>query len=255
MGTPGVSSATSETDAAPAEPVVFHWHEAEIVAVESITPTVKSVRLCCAIAGRQRAGQHVDVRLTAADGYRASRSYSVASPPDETGTLELLIEGLADGEVSGWFFDNAAPGDRVELRGPIGGSFSWDGPDGGPLLLAAGGSGVVPLLAMLRRRAQVAPDIPAALIYSVRTRAEAIALAELEARNREEAHFTLVLRTTREGEGGRIDADAVAAALAQTGAPGKVFICGSNRFVSPAADLIVSAGVPPSLVRTERFGE
>ncbi|GJE39438.1 FAD-binding oxidoreductase [Methylobacterium persicinum] len=255
MGIPGVSSATSETDAAPAEPVVFRWHEAEVVAVEAITPSVKSVRLRCAIAGRQRAGQHVDVRLTAADGYRASRSYSVASPPDGTGTLELMIEGLADGEVSGWFFADAAIGDRVELRGPIGGSFSWDGPDGGPLLLAAGGSGIVPLLAMLRRRAQVAPEIPAALIYSVRTRAEAIALTELESRDREETNFTLVLRTTREGEGGRIDADAVEAALARTGAPGKVFICGSNRFVSPTADLIVSAGVPPGLVRTERFGE
>ena len=101
----------------------------------------------------------------------------------------------------------------------------------------------------------MAPEIPAALIYSVRTRAEAIALTELESRDREETNFTLVLRTTREGEGGRIDADAVEAALARTGAPGKVFICGSNRFVSPTADLIVSAGVPPGLVRTERFGE
>lgn len=251
----GVSSATPEIEAAPAAPVVFRWHEAEVVAVAAVTPTVKSVRLRCAIAGRQRAGQHVDVRLTAADGYRASRSYSVASPPDETGTLELMIEGLPDGEVSGWFFDCAAVGDRVELRGPIGGSFSWDGPDGGPLLLAAGGSGIVPLLAMLRRRAQVAPAIPTALIYSVRSRAEAIALDELEARDRDEAHFSLFLRTTREGGGGRVDAAAVAAALDRIGAPGKVFLCGSNRFVSPTADLVVAASVPPTLVRTERFGE
>lgn len=239
----------------PAEAIVFHWHEAEVASVEVVTPTVKSVRLRCEIAGRQRAGQHVDVRLTAADGYRASRSYSVASPPDGTGTLELMIEGLPDGEVSGWFFDSAEVGDLVELRGPIGGSFSWDGPDGGPLLLAAGGSGVVPLLAMLRRRAQVAPEIPAALIYSVRTRADAIALEELEARDRDDPNFSLFLLTTREGEGGRIDAGTVAAALNRIGAPQKVFICGSNRFVSPAADLIVAAGVRPGLVRTERFGE
>ncbi|MCJ2015335.1 FAD-binding oxidoreductase [Methylobacterium sp. J-076] len=234
--------------------MVFRWHEAEVASVTVVTPHVKSVRLRCGIAGRQRAGQHVDVRLTAADGYRASRSYSVASVPDGSGTLELLVEGLPDGEVSGWFFDCAGVGDRLELRGPIGGSFSWDGPDGGPLLLAGGGSGVVPLLAMLRRRAEVAPNIPAALIYSVRTRAEAIALSELEARDRDEPNFSLFLRTTREGEGRRIDAAVVDAALARIGTPKKVFLCGSNRFASPAADLIAAAGVPPGIVRTERFG-
>ncbi len=248
-----MSSATSATEAAFA-PIVFHWYEAEVAAIAPVTATVKSVRLRCAIADRQRAGQHVDVRLTAEDGYRASRSYSVASPPDGSGTLELLVEGLPDGEVSGWFFDTAEVGDRLEMRGPIGGSFSWDGPDGGPLLLAGGGSGVVPLLAMLRRRAEVAPEIPAALIYSVRSRAEAIALDELEARHRDEPHFSLFLRTTREGDGRRVDDALVAAALDRTGAPGKVFLCGSNRFVSPTADLIVAAGVPAGIIRTERFG-
>jgi ferredoxin-NADP reductase len=233
---------------------VFHWYEAEVAAVTAVTPFVKSIRLRCAIAGRQRAGQHIDVRLTAPDGYRASRSYSVASVPDDSGTIELIVQGLPDGEVSGWFFDMAAVGDRLEVRGPIGGSFSWDGPDGGPLLLAAGGSGVVPLLAMLRRRAQVAPDIPAALLYSVRTRAEAIALDELEARHRDEPGFTLFLRTTREGESRRVDHTLVAEALASLGPPSKVFLCGSNRFVSPTADLIVAAGVPAGIVRTERFG-
>jgi len=249
-----VSSATSAIEAPAPEPLVFHWHEAEVAAVTAITPTVKSVRLRCAIAGRQRAGQHVDVRLTAADGYRASRSYSVASVPDGSDTIELLVEGLPGGEVSSWFFETAEVGDRLELRGPIGGSFSWDGPDGGPLLLAGGGSGVVPLLAMLRRRAQVVPDLPAALIYSVRSRAEAIALDELEARDRDETNFSLFLRTTREGEGRRVDAALVEAALDRVGAPGKVFLCGSNRFVSPTADLVVAAGVPPAVIRTERFG-
>jgi len=242
------------TEPAAVEPIVFRWHEAEVASVTAVTPHVKSVRLRSAIAGRQRAVQHVDVRLTAPDGYRASRSYSVASVPDDSGTLELLVEGLPDGEVSSWFFDHAEVGDRLELRGPIGGSFSWDGPDGGPLLLAGGGSGVVPLLAMLRRRAQVAPDIPAALIYSVRSRAEAIALDELEARDRDEPNFSLFLRTTREGEGRRIDAPLVGAALASIGRPNKVFLCGSNRFVSPAADLIMAAGVPATIIRTERFG-
>ncbi len=233
---------------------MFRWHEAEVASVEAVTPHVKSVRLRCAIAGRQRAGQHVDVRLTAPDGYRASRSYSVASVPDDSGTLELLVEGLPGGEVSSWFFEHAEVGDRLELRGPIGGSFSWDGPDGGPLLLAAGGSGVVPLLAMLRRRAQAAPNIPAALIYSVRSRAEAIALDELETRDRDEPNFSLFLRTTREGEGRRINSTLVGAALASIGRPNTVFLCGSNRFVSPAADLIMAAGVPATIIRTERFG-
>ncbi len=249
-----MNSATSATEAATPQPVVFHWYEAEVVAVEAVTAFVKSVRLRCPIAGRQRAGQHIDVRLTAPDGYRASRSYSVASVPDDSGSLELLVQGLPEGEVSGWFLETAEVGDLVEVRGPIGGSFSWDGADGGPLLLAGGGSGVVPLLAMLRRRAQVAPDIPAALIYSVRSRAEAIALGELEARDRDEPGFSLFLRTTREGEGRRIDAGLVQAALDRIGAPTKVFLCGANRFVSPAADLLLAAGVPAGIVRTERFG-
>ena len=244
----------SATEAAAPQPIVFHWYEAEVAAVTVVTPFVKSVRLACPIADRQRAGQHIDVRLTAPDGYRASRSYSVASVPDGSGTLELLVQGLPEGEVSGWFFEMAQVGDRVEVRGPIGGSFSWDGPDGGPLLLAGGGSGVVPLLAMLRRRAQVAPGIPAALIYSVRSRAEAIALDELEGRDRDEPGFSLFLRTTREGEGRRIDADLVRMALDRVGPPTKVFLCGANRFVSPAADLLLAAGVAPGIVRTERFG-
>lgn len=236
------------------EPVVFRWHHAEITALAPVTPHVTSVRLRCGLADSFRAGQHVDVRLTAEDGYQAQRSYSIASAPDGSGTLELLIEGLPDGEVSSWFSQAAAVGDRIELRGPIGGSFSWDGSDGGPLLLAGGGSGVVPLLAMLRRRAQGWTTIPAALIYSARTRAEAIALPELEASDREAAGFSLHLATTRAAGGRRIDAALVADALARIGRPGKVFVCGSNRFVTAASDLILAAGIAPGLIRTERFG-
>ncbi|MHB2209903.1 FAD-binding oxidoreductase [Methylobacterium sp. CM6257] len=244
-----MSSATSVT-----EPVVFRWHAAEITAIEAVTPQVKSFRLRCGLADSYRAGQHVDVRLTAEDGYQAQRSYSIASAQDGSGTFELMIEALPDGEVSGWFSHCAEVGDRVELRGPIGGSFSWDGPDGGPLLLAGGGSGVVPLLAMLRRRAQLWREIPAALIYSARTREEAIALPELERRDREDPGFSLHLATTRVPGGKRIDAALVADALARVGRPGKVFVCGSNRFVAAASDLIVAAGVAPGLIRTERFG-
>jgi ferredoxin-NADP reductase len=248
-----VSSATPVTDAV-VESVVFRWHQAEITAIAPVTPHVKSVRLRCGLAETYRAGQHVDVRLTAEDGYQAQRSYSIASAQDGSGTVELMIEALPDGEVSGWFTHVAAIGDRVELRGPIGGSFSWDGPDGGPLLLGGGGSGVVPLLAMLRRRAQGWREIPAALIYSARTRAEMIALAELEALAESDAHFSLHLAATRDPGGKRIDAALVARALAQIGAPGKVFLCGSNRFVAAASDLILAQGVAPGVIRTERFG-
>ena len=244
-----MSSATPVT-----EPVIFRWHRAEITALAPITPHVTSVRLRCPLAESYRAGQHVDVRLTAEDGYQAQRSYSIASAPDGGDTVELMIEALPDGEVSGWFTGVAAVGDRVELRGPIGGSFSWDGPDGGPLLLGGGGSGVVPLLAMLRRRAQGWREIPAALIYSIRTRAEAIALPELERLAVEDPGFSLHLATTRGAGGKRIDAALVADALGRIGPLGRVFLCGSNRFVAAASDLIVAAGVAPGVIRTERFG-
>jgi ferredoxin-NADP reductase len=236
------------------DPVVFRWQPAEITAIAPVTPLVRSIRLRCGLADGFRAGQHVDVRLTAEDGYQAQRSYSIASAPDGSGTIELMIEALPDGEVSGWFSQAAEIGDRIELRGPIGGSFSWDGPDGGPLLLAGGGSGVVPLLAMLRRRMQDWRSIPVALIYSARTREEAIALPELEGLDREGSGFSLHLAITRAAGGKRIDADLMAEALARTGQPGKVFICGSNRFVAAASDLLVAAGIAPGLIRTERFG-
>ena len=236
------------------EPIVFRWQPAEITAITPITPYVKSFRLRCGLADSYRAGQHVDVRLTAEDGYQAQRSYSIASAPDGSGTFELMVEALPDGEVSGWFSEAAEIGDRVELRGPIGGSFSWDGLDGGPLLLAGGGSGVVPLLSMLRRRALAWPEIPAALIYSARTREEAIALPELERLERDGTGFSLHLTTTREVDGRRIDAALVEGALARLGRPEKVFLCGSNRFVAAASDLILAAGVPAGVIRTERFG-
>ncbi len=230
------------------------WREATITAVAPITPRVKSFRLAVDFADSVRAGQHVDVRLTAEDGYQAQRSYSIASAPDGSGTIELMIEALPGGEVSGFFAEVAAVGDAIELRGPIGGAFVWGPEDGGPLLLVGGGSGVVPLLAMLRLRARAAPEIPCRLIYSVRTRAEAIALAELETRARDEPGFGLRLLTTREGAARRIDADAVAGALAGLGDPARVFVCGSNPFVAAASELLLAAGIAPARIRTERFG-
>lgn len=231
----------------------FRWREAVITAIAPVTARVKSFRLRTDIADAYRPGQHVDVRLTAEDGYRAQRSYSIASAPDGSGTIELMIEGLEDGEVSGFFHQIAEIGDAIELRGPIGGSFSWGPTDGGPLLLVGGGSGVVPLLAMLRHRAVAAPDVPALLLYSARARSEAIALAEIETRARTEPSLALAFTATREG-GRRIDAAMLADALATLGHPVRVFICGATPFVGTAATLLVEAGVAPGLIRTERFG-
>ena len=231
----------------------FRWREAVITAIAPATGRVKSFRLRTEIADAYRPGQHVDVRLTAEDGYRAQRSYSIASAPDGSGTIELLIEGLEGGEVSGFFHEIAEVGDAIELRGPIGGSFSWGPADGGPLLLVGGGSGVVPLLAMLRHRAAGAPEIPALLLYSARTRGDAIALDEIEARAGTEPGLSLIFTATR-GGGRRIDAAMVAEALAALGHPTRAFICGATPFVSSTATLLVKAGVAPGLIRTERFG-
>ncbi|WP_246685503.1 FAD-binding oxidoreductase [Methylobacterium sp. WL103] len=231
----------------------FRWRQAVITAIAPVTARVKSFRMRTEIADAYRPGQHVDVRLTAEDGYRAQRSYSIASAPDGSATIELMIEGLEGGEVSGFFHEIAEVGDAIELRGPIGGAFSWGPADGGPLLLVGGGSGVVPLLAMLRHRGAVAPEIPALLLYSARTRGDAIALDEIEARAGTEPGLSLIFTATRSG-GRRIDAATVAEALTTLGHPTRVFICGATPFVGTAATLLVEAGVAPGLIRTERFG-
>ena len=259
--TPGASSGISVTDLFSASdapqsiaPIVFRWETALIVATRAGTPSVKSVRLRCELARSYRPGQHVDVRLTAEDGYQAQRSYSIASAQDGSGTLELMVEGLPDGEVSGWFAQVAQAGDRVELRGPIGGSFSWDASDGGPLLLAGGGSAWCRCWRCCGAGRPSCPEIPAVLIYSVPHPREAIALAELAARDRDEPGFSLSLAITREPGGKRIDAGLVAAALDTLGPPGRSSSAARIASVGAASDLIVAAGVPPGLIRTERFG-
>lgn len=231
----------------------FPWRDAIIAGITQVTPRVKSFRLAVAFDRPFVAGQHIDVRLTAPDGYQARRSYSIASAPSDDGIIELLVEGLADGEVSGFFDGIAEVGDTLEVRGPIGGAFVWRPEDGGPLLLVGGGSGVVPLLAMLRHRAVAAPEVPALLLYSVRTVDEGVAHAELVRRAETEAGFDLMLNLTGDG-GRRIDAALVGAALERLGRPRHTFICGANPFVTTASDLLVEAGLDPRTIRTERFG-
>lgn len=234
---------------------VSSWRAATIRAIAPVTPRVKSFRLD-GLDGAHRAGQHVDVRLTAPDGYQAQRSYSIASAPGDPDGLELMVERLEDGEVSTFFDRIAEIGDAVELRGPIGGSFVWMPEDGGPVLLVGGGSGVVPLLSMLRARARAGSEAPMLLIYSVRNAAEAIAREELQTRARDEPGFDLTLLLTREGPtaGRRIDRVMIETALDHLGTPRHVFVCGGNPFVGAVSDLLLDAAVKPGIIRTERFG-
>ncbi len=236
------------------------WQNATIETVRLVTPDVRSVVLAVDWPGF-RAGQYVDVRLTAPDGYQAQRSYSIASSPTDPAHIELMVERLEGGEVSSFFHEVAAIGDVIELRGPIGGPFTWGPDDGGPLLLVGGGSGVVPLLSMLRLRAEAAPQVPAVLLYSVRTSADAIVREELEKRAATEPGFNFMLHLTREPDPdtgamrGRVQATEIAEALASfDAAVPRCFVVGSNAFVGAMADLLVDAGVPPARIRTERFG-
>ena len=230
------------------------WQQARIVAIALVAERVKAFRFAVSFDRPALAGQHVELRLTAPDGYQAQRSYSIASAPDESGFIELMIENVGDGEVSVFFDTVAAVGDLIELRGPIGGSFVWRPEDGGPLLLAGGGSGVVPLLAMLRHRSLVAPETKALLLYSVATDDTVIVRDELLARTRDEPGFDLLLNLTREDQGRRVDAVIVGEALSRLGFPRHAYLCGSNAFVNTVSDLLVDVGVAPGIIRTERFG-
>jgi ferredoxin-NADP reductase len=195
-------------------------------------------------------GQHYDLRLTAPDGYRAQRSYSIASSPLDTGTIELTIDRLDDGEVSPYFHDVVTEGDEVELRGPFASYFVWRGE--APTLLIGGGSGVVPLMAMLRHRRRVAPELPMRLVYSVRRADEVIYADELG--EDAELAFTREAPAGWDGHTGRIDAELIARATGPDAATGTVFICGSNGFVETAAALALEVGFDASRIRTERFG-
>lgn len=234
-------------------PVVQHapgaWQLGTVTAIKRETPTVKSFRIAVPMWIAQLPGQHYEVRLTAPDGYRAQRSYSVASSPLDEGEVELTIERLADGEVSPYFHDVLTVGDEVELRGPFTSYFVWRGES--PALLLGGGSGVVPLMAMLRHRRRAAPELPMRLLYSVRSPADVIYADELG--NETLLTFTRSAPEDWSGHRGRIDE----ALIAQAGdglADGIAFVCGSNGFVETGAQLLISAGFAPERIRTERFG-
>lgn len=236
------------------------WQEATVERILDQTPTVKSFFVRPANPFTFVAGQHVDVRLTAPDGYQAQRSYSIGSAPDG-GTIELVIERLDVGEVSPFFHEIVQVGDAIEMRGPIGGHFNWLPEDGGPILLVGGGSGVVPLMSMLRDRQRAAARTPFALVYSARTLADVIFRDELMQAAEAGDGFSLILTLTREparvpgARSGRIDRAVIADALDRLGAPPHLaFICGATAFVEVASMFLVDAGVPAGRVRTERYG-
>jgi ferredoxin-NADP reductase len=205
------------------------------------------------------AGQHADVRLTADDGYQAQRSYSIASAPEDA-RVAITVERLDDGEVSPYLAAELRPGDELELRGPIGGHFTWQVADGGPLLLVAGGSGVVPLMAMLRHRAAAGSAVDARLLLSARRWEDVLFREELSAMaggpHAPRIHTTL----TRErpagwtGFAGRVDAGMLEAVGPDPEAAPRVYVCGPTAFVEHVADLLVGLGHPPAAVRAERFG-
>jgi ferredoxin-NADP reductase len=244
----------------PALPARLVWQEARVSKIVRETPTVKSFFLRPQNWGPFMAGQHVDVRLTAPDGYQAQRSYSIGSAPEDK-DVELVIERLATGEVSPFFHEAVVVGDTIEMRGPIGGHFVWRAEDGGPLLLVGGGSGVVPLISILRHRANRAMDVPTTLLYSVRHESDLIFANELLRRAASDSGFHLFITVTREVpadpalRAGRVDAPLVGEALnTLNGMPRHTYVCGSNAFVDTASQLLLDMGVPFATIRTERYG-
>ena len=225
------------------------WQIGTIVQIKRETPRVKSFRIALPMWMAHLPGQHYDVRLTAPDGYRAQRSYSIASSPLDENEIELTIDRLEDGEVSPYFHDVLEDGDEVELRGPFTSYFVWRGER--PVLLVGGGSGVVPLMAMLRHRRLTMPELPMRLIYSVRTAEDVIYADELG--DDAVLTFTRSAPDGWQGHTGRID-QALVAGDASPFLAGLAFLCGSNGFVEAASQLLLEAGLPAQQIRTERFG-
>jgi ferredoxin-NADP reductase len=245
-----------------AVPGRLNWQVATLATAKVETATAKTLVLDVPGWPGHLAGQHVDVKLTAEDGYSAQRSYSIASAPDGA-RLELTVQRIADGVVSPYLTEVMEPGDAMELRGPIGYWFVWDPRSLSPVLLVAGGSGVVPLMAMIRAHAAVQSKVPLRLIYSVRTPADAIYADELTERTVASPLEVTYLYTRANPasaagpvrtRAGRISADILAEAAWPSAAKPAVFICGPSGFVEAASDLLVAAGHDPAHVKTERFG-
>jgi ferredoxin-NADP reductase len=236
------------------------WRLGEVVELIDETPRVRSVVLAVPDWPGHLAGQHVDVRLTADDGYQTERSYSIASPPDTPARLTLTIERLENGEVSAYLAGELRVGDMLELRGPIGGYFVWDVSAGGPLLLVCGGSGVCPLMAMIRHRAASGSAVATRLLYSSRSIEEVIYRDELDRLVRDGNGLEVVHTLTRvqppgwAGYSRRIDREMLAEVALPPDRNPLWFICGPTPLVESVAEALVGLGHPAARIKTERFG-
>ena len=236
------------------------WQLATVSNLRDETPTVRTLTLALPAWTGHRPGQHVDLRLTAEDGYSVERSYSIASEPERAGAVDITVERIEGGEVSPFLHEVVVPGDRLEVRGPIGGYFVWEASRGGPLLLVAGGSGVVPLMAMARHRAAAGSTVPARLLFSARGPEEVIYGAELERLAGAGDGFEVVQTLTRRqppgwsGYARRVDEAMLAEVAAPLGAGIRAYACGPTALVETVANGLVRLGLPPDRIRTERFG-
>ncbi len=236
------------------------WQHGDVVTTHAETARTKSVTIAVPNWPGHRAGQHVDVRLTAEDGYQVERSYSIASPPEDDGRVTLTVERLDDGEVSPYLTDELRVGDKIELRGPIGGYFVWEAGLGGPLLLIGGGSGIVPLMAMLRLRAVAGSGVPTRLLYSSRSYEEIIYRDELDRLARVDATLEVIHTLTRAQPPGwtgyrrRIDRELLGEVAWPPEQGALAFICGPTPFVETAATELQTLRYDSARIKTERFG-
>jgi ferredoxin-NADP reductase len=236
------------------------WQLATVSAIRDETPTVRTFTLALPGWDGHRAGQHVDLRLTAEDGYSVERSYSIASEPERIGQIDVTVERIPDGEVSPFLQDVVVVGDRLEVRGPVGGYFVWESSMTEPLFLVAGGSGVVPLMSIVRHRARSGSSAPARLLFSSRGPDEVIYREELDRLAGAGSGFDVAYTLTRQqppgwtGYARRIDAQMLAEVLEPLGREARTYICGPTALVETAANALVQLGSPPDRIRTERFG-
>jgi ferredoxin-NADP reductase len=236
------------------------WHLSTVVRSTQETPRAKTLVLEVPDWPGHTAGQHVDVRLTAPDGYQARRSYSIASAPEDAPHVALTVERIDHGEVSPYLVDELAPEDQLELRGPIGGYFVWSAGVGGPLLLVAGGSGISPLMAMLRHRARQSSSIPTRLVYSARSLDDVIFYPELQSLASRGDGFEVFYTLTRSQPAGwagfsrRIDREMLAEVAFAPSLRPLCMVCGPTPLVEAVAEGLVDQGHVPDRVKTERFG-
>jgi ferredoxin-NADP reductase len=241
-------------------PGPIEWQLGTVTAIRTETPAVRSFTLGLPSWTGHRPGQHVDIRLTAEDGYSVERSYSIASEPEAVGQIEITVERIRDGEVSPFLHDVVVKGDRLEVRGPIGGYFVWEASLGGPLFLVAGGSGVVPLMAMLRHRARAGSTTPTRLLFSSRGPDEIIYRDELDKLVERGDGLQVAYTLTRQQPPGwtgyrrRIDDRMLAEVLEPFGIGARTYICGPTALVESAANALLRLGLPADRIRTERFG-